>query len=101
MLEFRGALLVVSHDRMFVNRLATRVVELDRGKLSSWPGNYDDFVTKKTLQLEIEAKANALFDKKRAEEEVWKSKGFEARRTRKGGRERAPKENGAGRLITT
>lgn len=92
MLEFRGALLFVSHDRMFVNRLATRVVELDRGKLSSWPGNYDDFVTKKTLQLEIEAKANALFDKKLAEEEVWIRKGVEARRTRNEGRVRALKE---------
>ncbi len=91
MLEFRGALLFVSHDRMFVNRLATRVVELDRGKLSSWPGNYDDFVTKKTLQLEIEAKANALFDKKLAEEEVWIRKGVEARRTRNEGRVRALK----------
>jgi len=92
MLEFRGALLFVSHDRMLVNRLATRVVELDRGKLSSWPGNYDDFVTKKTLQLEIEAKANALFDKKLAEEEVWIRKGVEARRTRNEGRVRALKE---------
>jgi len=91
MLEFRGALLFVSHDRTFVNRLATRVVELDRGKLSSWPGNYDDFVTKKSLQLEIEAKANALFDKKLAEEEVWIRKGVEARRTRNEGRVRALK----------
>jgi ATP-binding cassette subfamily F protein uup len=91
MLEFRGALLFVSHDRMFVNRLATRVVELDRGKLSSWPGNYDDFVAKKTLQLEIEVKANALFDKKLAEEEVWIRKGVEARRTRNEGRVRALK----------
>ncbi|MEY3712736.1 MAG: hypothetical protein RL321_356 [Pseudomonadota bacterium] len=91
MLEFRGALLFVSHDRTFVNRLATRVVELDRGQLSSWPGNYDDFVTKKTLQLEIEAKANALFDKKLAEEEVWIRKGVEARRTRNEGRVRALK----------
>jgi len=91
MLEFRGALLFVSHDRMFVNRLATRVVELDRGALSSWPGNYDDFVTKKALQLEIEAKANALFDKKLAEEEVWIRKGVEARRTRNEGRVRALK----------
>lgn len=91
MLEFRGALLFVSHDRTFVNRLATRVVELDRGQLSSWPGNYDDFVTKKTLQLKIEAKANALFDKKLAEEEVWIRKGVEARRTRNEGRVRALK----------
>lgn len=89
MLEFRGALLFVSHDRTFVNRLATRVIELDRGRLSSWPGNYDDFVRKKTLQLEIEAKENALFDRKLAEEEVWIRKGVEARRTRNEGRVRA------------
>ena len=82
MLAFRGALLFVSHDRAFVNRLATRVVELDRGHLSSWPGNYDDFVARKTLQLENEAKANAEFDRKLAEEEVWIRKGVEARRTR-------------------
>ena len=91
MLAFRGALLFVSHDRAFVNRLATRVVELDRGQLSSWPGNYDDFVAKKTLQLEIEAKANAHFDKRLAQEEVWIRKGVEARRTRNEGRVRALK----------
>jgi len=89
MLGFRGALLFVSHDRAFVNRLATRVVELDRGKLSSWPGNYDDYVTRKNLQLEIEAKANADFDRKLAQEEVWIRKGVEARRTRNEGRVRA------------
>lgn len=89
MLSFRGALLFVSHDRAFVNRLATRVVELDRGHLSSWPGNYDDFVTRKTLQLKNEAKANADFDRKLAEEEVWIRKGVEARRTRNEGRVRA------------
>jgi len=88
MLEFRGALLFVSHDRAFVNRLATRVVELDRGQLSSWPGNYDDFVVKKNLQLQIEAKANAHFDKKLAQEEVWIRRGVEARRTRNEGRVR-------------
>jgi ATP-binding cassette subfamily F protein uup len=89
MLSFRGALLFVSHDRAFVNRLATRVVELDRGYLSSWPGNYDDFVARKTLQLENEAKASAEFDRKLAEEEVWIRKGVEARRTRNEGRVRA------------
>lgn len=89
MLAFRGALLFVSHDRAFVNRLATRVVELDRGQLSSWPGDYDDFVVRKTLQLENEAKANAEFDRKLAEEEVWIRKGVEARRTRNEGRVRA------------
>ncbi|NDD74170.1 MAG: ATP-binding cassette domain-containing protein [Gammaproteobacteria bacterium] len=89
MLAYRGALLFVSHDRAFVNRLATRVVELDRGRLSSWPGDYDDFVVRKTLQLANEAKANADFDRKLAEEEVWIRKGVEARRTRNEGRVRA------------
>lgn len=89
MSDFRGALLFVSHDRAFVNRLATRVVELDRGTLSSWPGNYDDYLRKKAEQLVIEAKANALFDKRLAQEEVWIRKGVEARRTRNEGRVRA------------
>ena len=89
MAAYRGALLFVSHDRAFVNRLAIRVVELDRGILSSWPGNYDDYVVKKNLQLEIEAKANAEFDRKLAQEEVWIRRGVEARRTRNEGRVRA------------
>ena len=89
LLGFRGALLLVSHDRAFVNRLATKVVELDRGRLSSWPGNYDDYVMRKSLQLENEAKADAEFDRKLAEEEVWIRKGVEARRTRNEGRVRA------------
>jgi ATP-binding cassette subfamily F protein uup len=89
LLGFRGASLLVSHDRAFVNRLATRVVELDRGRLSSWPGNYDDYAARKTLQLANEAKANAEFDRKLAEEEVWIRKGVEARRTRNEGRVRA------------
>ena len=89
LLAYRGALLLVSHDRAFVNRLATKVVELDRGRLSSWPGNYDDYVMRKALQLEIEAKADAEFDRKLAEEEVWIRKGVEARRTRNEGRVRA------------
>ncbi len=88
MREFRGALLFVSHDRAFVNALATRVIELDRGQLSSWPGNYDDYAAKKALQLEIEAKANADFDRRLAQEEVWIRKGVEARRTRNEGRVR-------------
>ncbi|MEY2853570.1 MAG: hypothetical protein RL030_702 [Pseudomonadota bacterium] len=89
LLEFRGALLFVSHDRAFVNRVATRIVDLDRGKLSSWPGNYDDYAGKKQAQLENEGKENALFDKRLAQEEVWIRKGVEARRTRNEGRVRA------------
>ena len=89
LLEFRGALLFVSHDRRFMNRLATRVIELDRGRLFSTAGNYDTYVAKKAQLLAAEAQANALFDKKLAEEEVWIHKGVEARRTRNEGRVRA------------
>ncbi|MEN9706144.1 MAG: hypothetical protein RLZZ393_2023 [Pseudomonadota bacterium] len=91
LLGFGGALLFVSHDRRFVNTLATRVIDLDRGTLSSWPGNYDAYVQKKAEQLANEAKENALFDKKLAQEEVWIRKGIEARRTRNEGRVRALK----------
>src|SRR6202166_1037864 len=89
MLDFDGALLFISHDRAFVRRLATRIVELDRGQLRVWPGNYDDYVLQKRAALEVEAKHAALFDKKLAEEEVWIRQGVEARRTRNEGRVRA------------
>lgn len=92
MLDFRGALLFVSHDRAFVRRLATRIVELDRGQLRAWPGNYDDYVVQKRAALEVEAKHAALFDKKLAQEEVWIRQGIEARRTRNEGRVRALKQ---------
>ena len=89
MTEFSGALLFVSHDRAFVRRLATRVIELDRGKLRSWPGNYDDYLLRKVEQLEVEARHNALFDKKLSQEEAWIRQGIKARRTRNEGRVRA------------
>jgi ATP-binding cassette subfamily F protein uup len=89
MLEFAGALLFISHDRAFVRRLATRIVELDRGQLRAWPGSYDDYVLQKRAALEVEAKHAALFDKKLAQEEVWIRKGVQARRTRNEGRVRA------------
>jgi ATP-binding cassette subfamily F protein uup len=89
MLDFDGALLFISHDRAFVRRLATRIVELDRGKLRVWPGNYDDYVLRKRAALEVEAKHAALFDKKLAQEEAWIRQGVEARRTRNEGRVRA------------
>lgn len=89
MLDFKGALLFVSHDRYFVNRLATRIAELDRGRLSEWPGNYDEYLRRKTLQLANEAKEIAEFEKKWSAEEVWIRKGIEARRTRNEGRVRA------------
>ncbi|MDP9012064.1 MAG: ATP-binding cassette domain-containing protein [Pseudomonadota bacterium] len=89
MIDFNGALLFISHDRAFVRRLATRIVELDRGQLRAWPGTYDDYVLQKRAALEVEAKHAALFDKKLAQEEVWIRKGVEARRTRNEGRVRA------------
>ena len=89
MVDFGGALLFISHDRAFVRRLATRIVELDRGQLRVWPGNYDEYVEQKRAALEVEAKHAALFDKKLAQEEVWIRKGVEARRTRNEGRVRA------------
>jgi ABC transport system ATP-binding/permease protein len=89
MIEFAGALFFISHDRSFVRRLATKIVELDRGQLRVWPGNYDDYVLQKRAALEVEAKHAALFDKKLAEEEVWIRQGVEARRTRNEGRVRA------------
>jgi ATP-binding cassette subfamily F protein uup len=92
MLDFDGALLFISHDRAFVRRLATRIVELDRGRLRVWPGSYDDYVVQKRAALEVEAKHAALFDKKLAQEEVWIRQGVEARRTRNEGRVRALKQ---------
>jgi ABC transport system ATP-binding/permease protein len=92
MLDFDGALLFISHDRAFVRRLATRIVELDRGRLRVWPGGYDDYVVQKRAALEVEAKHAALFDKKLAQEEVWIRQGVEARRTRNEGRVRALKQ---------
>ena len=92
MLEFQGALLFISHDRAFVRRLATRIVELDRGRLRVWPGSYDNYLVLKRAALETEAKHDALFDKKLAQEEVWIRRGVEARRTRNEGRVRALKQ---------
>ena len=92
MTEFAGALLFISHDRTFVRRLATRIVELDRGQLRSFRGSYDEYLVQKAALLDAEAKQAALFDKKLAQEEVWIRKGVEARRTRNEGRVRALKQ---------
>ncbi len=92
MLEFTGALFFISHDRAFVRRLATKIVELDRGQLRVWPGSYDEYVVQKRAALEVEAKHAALFDKKLAQEEAWIRQGVEARRTRNEGRVRALKQ---------
>ena len=92
MTHFSGALLFVSHDRAFIRRLATRIVELDRGQLREWPGEYDSYVLEKRAALDVEAKHAALFDKKLAQEEAWIRQGVEARRTRNEGRVRALKQ---------
>lgn len=84
-------LLFISHDRSFVDRLATRIVELDRGILRSFEGNYSRYLDLKAQQLEAEEKQNALFEKKLAEEEAWIRQGIKARRTRNEGRVRALK----------
>lgn len=90
--QFSGAILFVSHDRAFIRSVATRIVDLDRGVLSSHPGNYAEYLERKAKMLEDEQKANALFDKKLAEEEVWIRQGIKARRTRNEGRVRALKD---------
>jgi len=82
----RAALLFITHDRAFLDRLATRIVELDRGRLLSYPGNFSAYQTRKAQQLEIERVENEKADKLLAQEEVWIRKGVEARRTRSVGR---------------
>ncbi|MGJ0491959.1 ATP-binding cassette domain-containing protein [Methylobacter sp.] len=88
-MNFQGAVLFVTHDRSFLQKLATRIIDLDRGNLASWQGNYDDYLRRKAAALEDEANQNAEFDKKLAEEEVWIRQGIKARRTRNEGRVRA------------
>jgi ATP-binding cassette subfamily F protein uup len=87
--SYPGAVMFITHDRAFLQRLATRIVEIDRAKLISWPGNYDDYLRRKEKALEDEAAANARFDKKLEEEEAWIRQGIKARRTRNEGRARA------------
>ncbi len=82
-------LLFITHDRALLQRLATRIIELDRGQLTSWPGDYANFLRRKEEMLHAEAKQNADFDKKLAQEEVWIRQGIKARRTRNEGRVRA------------
>jgi ATP-binding cassette subfamily F protein uup len=91
LLNYPGALLFVTHDRAFLRRLATRILELDRGRLSDWPGDYENFLRRKQETLNAEALENARFDKKLAQEEVWIRQGIKARRTRNEGRVRALK----------
>jgi len=87
--EFPGALLFVTHDRVFLRRIATRILELDRGKLTDWPGDYENYLRRREERLHAEAVANARFDRKLSEEEAWIRRGIRARRTRNEGRVRA------------
>ena len=89
--NYNGAIVFVSHDRAFIRNMATRIVDLDRGGLTSYPGNYETYLEKKQQDLEVEAAHNAEFDKKLAQEEVWIRQGIKARRTRNEGRVRALK----------
>ncbi len=90
-LEFRGAVVFITHDRSFLQKLATRIVELDRGHIRSWDGDYQSFLEFREQQLAEEDRHNALFDKRLAEEEKWIRQGIKARRTRNEGRVRALK----------
>ena len=89
LLQYRGALLFVTHDRAFLQRLATRIVEIDRGKLASWDCDYATYLIRKEAALEAEESASKVFDKKLAVEEHWVRHGISARRTRNQGRVRA------------
>lgn len=91
LLDFQGSIVFISHDRSFIRKMATRIVDLDRGQLLSYPGNYDLYLTTKEENLRVEALQNELFDKRLAQEEVWIRQGIKARRTRNEGRVRALK----------
>jgi len=87
--SYNGAVLFITHDRAFLQSVATRIIELDRGQLTSWPGDYARYLQKRDERLVVEAEHHARFDKKLAQEEVWIRKGIKARRTRNEGRVRA------------
>ncbi|HGO8366924.1 TPA: ATP-binding cassette domain-containing protein [Neisseria meningitidis] len=104
---FEGSLVVITHDRRFLDNIATRIVELDRGILRSYPGSFSKYSEKKAQELVVEAEHNRLFDKFHAQEEAWIRKGIEARRTRNEGRvrrleelrrQRAERRNGQGQV---
>ncbi|EOV0051752.1 ABC transporter ATP-binding protein [Vibrio parahaemolyticus] len=90
--DFKGSIIFISHDRAFIKSMATRIVDLDRGQLSSFPGDYDNYLLEKEEMLRVEDMQNAEFDKKLAQEEVWIRQGIKARRTRNEGRVRALKK---------
>jgi len=92
LLNTRTSLIFITHDRSFLRKLATRIIELDRGILTDWPGNYEAFLLGKEAALEVEKQQNALKDKKLAQEETWIRQGIKARRTRNEGRVRALKK---------
>ena len=92
LLTYGGTLLFVTHDRALLQKLATRIIDLDRGRLTSWPGSYRSYLELKQAALDAEAVENAKFDKKLAAEEAWIRQGVKARRTRNEGRVRALKE---------
>ena len=92
LLQFKGTLLFISHDRAFVQALSTRIIELDRGSIYSWKGTYQGFLEHQEQRLAAEEVQNALFDKRLAEEEVWIRQGIKARRTRNEGRVERLKE---------
>ena len=92
LLSLNTTLIIVSHDRSFIDKLCTRIIELDRGLISSYPGSFQTYLSTKAKALEDEEKHNAKFDKKLAQEEVWIRQGIQARRTRNEGRVRALKK---------
>lgn len=89
--SFNGSIVFISHDRSFIRQMATRIIDLDRGKVASWGGDYDSYLIGKEEALRVEELQNAEFDKKLAQEEVWIRQGIKARRTRNEGRVRALK----------
>lgn len=91
LLSFQGAIIFISHDREFIRRLSTRIIDIDRGNLSSWPGGYDEYLIAKEEALRVEEEQNSEFDRKLAIEEKWIRQGIKARRTRNEGRVRVLK----------
>ena len=102
--NFSGSVIFITHDRRFVRTLATRIIEIDRGSVTSWPGDYENYLRRREERLHAEAQASALFDKKLAQEEVWIRQGIKARRTRDEGRvrrlEAMRRERGERRALT-
>ena len=110
LLGYRGSLVFVTHDRAFLQALATRIVEIDRGRVTSWPGDWDNYLRRREEREHAEAQADALFDARLAQEEAWIRQGIKARRTRNEGRvraleamrrERAARREAAGRAELT